>query len=95
MIMAKTSWMTETQRHNLAVNLFNEGPITALEAIRAHFESHPTMPGEKAVKDRVIGLLDNPELLIEWDPSGEENKNWPMRMQKPESVKQKWKNQIR
>lgn len=31
------------------------------EVVRAHFESHPTMPGEKSVKDFVNTLLDQDE----------------------------------
>lgn len=40
-------------------NLRNVDNRDLYEMMRAHFDSHPTLPGEKAVKDRVNDLLDD------------------------------------
>lgn len=71
--MAKDkSFYLKTKRDECASSLFCDSDRGALETVRAHFESHPAMPGEKAVKDRMNELLDNPGLLESWDPDGSE-----------------------
>lgn len=70
----KTHFLTEIRREELETSVFSEGDQVALEMMRAHFDSHPTMPGEKAFKKRVNELLDNPDMLKDWDPDDAERK---------------------
>lgn len=46
---------------SLDIHMMNNQEVC--EAIRSHFESHPTMPGEKWLKDRANELLGNPDTL--------------------------------
>lgn len=75
------SYMTGITRVQFATYLFEpdidggiqmDTDMEALESMRAHFESHPAMPGEKAVRERVNELIENPDLLKDWDPDGTE-----------------------
>lgn len=68
--MAKEiSALTATKRAHIENVQFQDvSNREVLETIRAHFESHPTMPGEKQFKKRVNELLENPEALEDWDP---------------------------
>lgn len=60
--MAKMmSTLTTQKRIEVRGQLFQNGDDQAdLEMMRAHFESHPTMPGEKDFKKRVNQILDEP-----------------------------------
>lgn len=57
------SVLTDMKRKELKASLFHDSSDQDdLELMRAHFESHPTMPGEKAFKKRVNEILNQEEV---------------------------------
>lgn len=52
--------LADMRRDEIAVGIAENGLADrdVLEAVRAHFESHPTLPGEKSLKNTVNGLLE-------------------------------------
>lgn len=60
--MQRESFLRGSKRMEVKDAILSIGiDISLLEMMRAHFESHPTMPGEKEFKDRVNALLDDPD----------------------------------
>lgn len=56
--MAKTSALTEIRRKELIDNFAEVSNEQLCEQMKAHFESHPTLPGEKTIKERVNNISD-------------------------------------
>lgn len=50
--------LTDMRRDEQYYSLMEMEDRDLCEMVRAHFESHPTLPGEKAMKDRVNQMLD-------------------------------------
>lgn len=53
------------------------------EMIKAHFESHPTLPGEKAIKERVNNIIEN-QHLAERMGASPVNGQYPLRLAEEE-----------
>lgn len=53
--------LADMRRAQLMESLAESRDRGLLETVRAHYASHPCLPGEKAVKDMVNDYLDNPD----------------------------------
>ena len=65
------SFLTDTRREEQIASLGKLDDRMLLETVRAHFESHPTRPGEKALKTTVNKLLDSVDFEV-MDPEHDE-----------------------
>ncbi len=57
--------LANARRDEINSFLFTNGTQEALEAIRAHFNSHPALKGEVKLRERVNELLNNPGALAD------------------------------
>lgn len=65
------SFLTDTRREEQIASLEKLDDRSLLETIQGHFESHPTLPGEKVLKDMTDKLLDSVDFEV-MDPEHDE-----------------------